>query len=199
MSKLTIKKVKDAEDRTLSVFAEFDEIADRIRERAYDLFAHRGFAADRAMDDWLTAEREICRPTSELVESEGEYRLKVALAGFRPADVAVTATPDELVVKATRSTEDEEQTERGGSVVRWSEFCGSDIYRRIELPEQIDVGHVVAKLEGGMLVVVAPKANGKKPAKKKARKKVARKKAKKAAARSASKKAGKKRAKKTKE
>ena len=45
MSKLSVEKVSADESRNLPVFAEFDEIADRIRNRAYKLFEDRGFAA----------------------------------------------------------------------------------------------------------------------------------------------------------
>ena len=43
MSKLSVQKVSADESRNLPVFAEFNEIADRIRNRAYKLFEDRGF------------------------------------------------------------------------------------------------------------------------------------------------------------
>lgn len=36
-----------------------DDLQARIVERAYELHAERGYRQDRALDDWLEAEREI--------------------------------------------------------------------------------------------------------------------------------------------
>jgi len=43
--------------------AAFDELEDRIRLRAYELYEQRGGAAGQALDDWLRAEAEL---TSEM-------------------------------------------------------------------------------------------------------------------------------------
>lgn len=36
-----------------------DDLQARITSRAYELYVDRGFREDRALDDWLEAEREI--------------------------------------------------------------------------------------------------------------------------------------------
>ncbi|MDH4098253.1 MAG: DUF2934 domain-containing protein [Nitrospira sp.] len=36
-----------------------DDLQVRIAQRAYELHAERGYRQDRALDDWLEAEREI--------------------------------------------------------------------------------------------------------------------------------------------
>ena len=90
------------EDRSLPIFAEFDRIADRIRLEAYNLFARRGSGDGGALDDWLEAERNVCWPAAKLVERDGAFVLEVALAGFEPSEISLTATPRE---KSTATTE----------------------------------------------------------------------------------------------
>jgi HSP20 family protein len=158
MSKLNIQKVESPKERKLPIFDELEQIADRIRVRAYNLFANRGNGDSNDLNDWLTAQREICWPTAELVESDDEFEVKVALAGFDSKDVTVTATPRELIVKASRSKEHKENKKSKGVKVRWSEFQSNDVYRQIELPSDVDVGKIKADFDQGMLVIEAPKA-----------------------------------------
>jgi HSP20 family protein len=167
MSKLSIEKVSSPEDRKLPIFEELDEIADRIRVRAYNLFANRGFSEGHELEDWFTAQREICWPTAELVEEEGEFEVKVALAGFEPEDITVTATPRELIIKASRRNERKENRDRDGARVRWSEFHSNDVYRQIAFPADVDVRWIKAEFEQGMLEIEAPKLKGKTTTRKK--------------------------------
>lgn len=155
MSKVKINKVESNEDRSLPVFAEFDMMLDRIRQRAHELFHERGASKGRDLDNWLDAEKEICWTASELNEDDDEFELKVALAGFDHDDISVTANPGELMVKAEQMSERKSDEK---STVHWSEFRDKSVYRRIELPTSIDVDKVEAKLKDGMLIVEAPKA-----------------------------------------
>lgn len=161
MSEVEIKRIPEESDRSLPIVAEFDRLADRIRFEAYNLFAHRGANDGHALDDWLAAEREHCWPASELTETDGEYTLKVALAGFEPKEIDVTATPREIMVKAAH-----EQHTSGADknqLRRWSEFRSNDVFRRVELPAAVDVDKVKATLSNGMLEITAVKAESKEP------------------------------------
>jgi HSP20 family protein len=162
MSKLSIQKVPSPEDRKLPIFEELDEVAKRIRVRAYNLFANRGFSSGHELEDWFTAQREICWPAAELVEEDDEFEVKVALAGFEPKEISVTATPRELIIKASHSDERKESEDRNGARVRWSEFHSNDVYRQIAFPADVDVARVTAEFEKGMLEIEAPKLKGKK-------------------------------------
>jgi len=158
MSEVNIQRVAKVEDRSLPVFREMEHLFERIRSRAFDLFSGRarhGFG--NAMDDWLAAERELCGVAGELVEKDGEFVLNVALAGFAPADVAVTATPRELIVRARATSELKEEPAKPDGTVHWSEFRRNDVYRSIQLPADIDVEKVKATFRNGLLSIVAAK------------------------------------------
>lgn len=165
MTDIRIEKVQAAEDRALPVFTEIEQLLDRIRQRAYALFEGRGFGDGHALDDWLEAEKEICWPAAEFVERDAEFVLNVALAGFEPDDIAVTATPRELIVKASRESERRQPAKGKAGKVRWSEFRSDNVYRRIELPCAVEVERLSATFENGLLKVVAPKAREARPAK----------------------------------
>ena len=159
MLDIKVQKVVDPEKQTLPVFKEMESVLERIRARAFDLFSGRGFGHGHALDDWLAAEREICWPTGELVEQDKAYTLSVALPGFEPSDISVTAAPRELIVHAKSKVESkkEEEAKKGGKVC-WSEFRSNDVYRQLELPKNIDVQSVSASLQNGLLKIVATKA-----------------------------------------
>jgi HSP20 family protein len=161
MSDLNIRKVPSVKDRTLPVFSEVEQFMERIRHRAFDLFSRRGGLEGMALDDWLAAEREFCWPAAELTEHDRDFVLSVALPGFEVGDVELTTTPREFVIHARSKFEASEPPvlEKGaeGRVI-WSEFRGNDVYRRVELPSEIDVDDVKATLKKGVLRVVATKA-----------------------------------------
>jgi HSP20 family protein len=156
MPDLDIQKVPTTEDRSLPIFGEFDRLLERIRLDAYNLFAHRGSGDGHALDDWLAAERNLCWPAAKLIEREGALVLEVALAGFEPSEISLTATPREIMIKANH--ENTRRSQNKGAATRWSEFRSDEVFRRVELPSPVDVSQTKASLKNGLLVVVAPLA-----------------------------------------
>lgn len=158
MTQLSVQKVSAADDRSLPIFAEFERLADRIRLQAYNLFSRRGGSPGHELDDWIAAEHELCWPAAQLVERDDAFSLEVALAGFEPGEIAVTATPREVIVKAAHKAGKSESKGEKGVELRWSEFRSNDVYRRVELPGDVEVNKVTANLQNGLLKIVAPKA-----------------------------------------
>ena len=151
MSQVAIKKVNDGK-KTLPVFEEIGKRIEAIQRRAFDLFRQRNFEPGHDLEDWFRAERELDWPTAELSEKDHSYEIQVALPGFEPKDIEVTATPGELIIHAR--SEQEKKTQKG--TVLWTEFGSNDVYRRFELPKAVLVEKVTAKLEKGILHVTAP-------------------------------------------
>jgi HSP20 family molecular chaperone IbpA len=156
MADVKVQKVARPEDRKLPVFEEMERMLQRIRDRAFEVFAERGFKIGNALQDWLTAERELCWPEAKFTEGNRQYVLSVALAGYDPKDVTVTATPRELIVsaKADAAHKGKAKDEK----VCWSEFRDGDVCRRIDLPTDIKVDEVSASMSNGLLKIVAPRA-----------------------------------------
>jgi HSP20 family protein len=156
MSEISVQRMT-TDDRTLPVFAEAERMLEQIRRRAYELCSGRGFGEGRALDDWLMAEREFNWPAAEIVERDQDFVMSVALPGFEPADVALTATPRALVVQAKMKSERKDEGKKGEARLHWSEFRSADVCRRVEFAKDIDVDKISATLKNGVLRVVARK------------------------------------------
>jgi HSP20 family molecular chaperone IbpA len=154
MSNVAIEKVRDGEATPPTFFERMTAIADRIRQRAYDVFQCRGCADGHSLDDWLQAEREIMQsPETELVEKDGKFQVQVAVPGFDSKDIHVTATPTALFVEG----ESKHEQRKSEGDVYFSEFGQKQLFRRLDLPAPINVDKVSASLEGGILRLTAPK------------------------------------------
>jgi HSP20 family protein len=155
MSKLDVFRTGPQDDRSLPIFDELDELTDRIRVRAYNLFKSRGGDGGNDVDDWLTAERLEMWPAAELREKDDVFKIRVALAGFDDDDIEVTAAPREIIVKAQH---EEAESDDEDTKTYWSEFRSNTVYRRIELPSPIEVDDVTASLDDGVLKIKARKS-----------------------------------------
>ncbi len=154
MTNVTVQKVERTEANPLPIFEEMEKRFDSVRKRAFELFEKRGQALGFALEDWLRAEHEVCGwPAAELDERAEEYELQMTLPGFDPEEVQVTATPSEILIHAELKPEKPEEAK-----VLWTEFGPNNIYRQFEMPQPIDVEKISARLDKGMLHIIAAKA-----------------------------------------
>lgn len=100
----------------------------------------------------------VQRAARRNAERDKEYQLDVAMAGFQPCDVVVTATPRELVVHAKATETRDDQSKGQAGQLRWSGFRSNNVYRRVELPVDVVVDNVSATIENGLLKIPAQKA-----------------------------------------
>ncbi len=159
MARIEVSAVVENDSAIERIQGDFEKAQAAIREHAYHLAA-RG--RDYESENWLQAEREVLWvPWCELVEQNGNFRLRAAVPGLEAKQIRLTALPESIVIEAgTDSTAAKDET------LHFSEFNRKSILRRIDLPKTIDAAGVKAKLERGILEVVAPKtATGKKPIK----------------------------------
>jgi HSP20 family molecular chaperone IbpA len=168
MPSVSIQKVRKPEAAPVGILEPVSGLFEEVRRRAYELFERRGYADGWEREDWLRAERELLwSPLSEVVETDKEIQVRVAAPGMEATDLQVTATPDWLMVQGATSTKREKQA----GTVRFSEFRGRKLYRRLELPAPIDVETTKARLEKGILDIRAVKAGTTVPVKKAVKKK----------------------------
>lgn len=154
MTTIPVKRLKD-EAATLPVFEELDRRIAQVQQRAYDLFAARGFEPGHDLNDWLAAEKEMLGwPAAELVEKDGEYEMDLTLPGFEPKDIEVIAEPECVTVHARAETRSEKKDEH----VLWSEFGQNEVFRKVTFPADVELSKVTAEYSNGLLRVHAPKA-----------------------------------------
>lgn len=155
MSQVAVEKVDGKKAAASSILDEVKTLSERIRQRAFELFERRGGVDGFAMNDWLSAERDLFRiPESELVERDGKFEARVSVPGFDPRDMHVTALPDALIVKGS-STHGHDESE---GHIRFCEFDQKTLFRRFDLPEPINVDKVTANLDKGVLQLTALKS-----------------------------------------
>lgn len=160
MPNVEVQKVTGNEKATFPLFHEIAKKFDAVRNRAFQLFEGRGCQTGHDFDDWLQAERELMgAPAAELTDKGNAYEAQIALPGFDPKDVEVTATPDEIVVHAASK---KEKTSESGQIL-WSEFFSNEVFRRIPAPAPLNTNNTTAVLEQGILRINAPKAVQPKP------------------------------------
>jgi HSP20 family protein len=136
-------------------FAEVAKTTEQIQQRAFRLFTQHGGLPGFDLDNWLLAEREVLGPSAaELVESEKELKLRVAVPGAEARDLRVTATPGAIIVEAN-TRHDHSGTD---GELRFCEFSENKLCRQFGLPSKIDVNKVSASLDKGILEVVAAKS-----------------------------------------
>jgi HSP20 family protein len=157
MSEINLQRAM-TDEQALPAFAEAERMFEQVRRRAYQLCSARGFGEGRALDDWLTAEREFNWPATELVEREQDFVLSVALPGFEPGEVALTATPRSLIVQARTKAERKDESTKAEARIHWSELHRADVCRRIEFGRELDLERISATLKNGVLRIVARKA-----------------------------------------
>jgi HSP20 family protein len=161
MSSIAVQKPTEPAEAGSPVLQEIDEFFEKIRQRAFEIFQKNGSIDGHDVEHWLQAEREfLCCPASELIEKDRQFEISVAVPGFEPKDIQVTAVPDAIIVRGLARSRGEKEQQS----VRFSELSDKEMFRRVALPEPIDVNSASARLEKGLLYIVAKKANATKTA-----------------------------------
>jgi HSP20 family protein len=151
---ILVRKVAGDLD-AMPLFEELQEDLRKIRQNAFRLFQERGAADGWDLDDWLRAEREVVWiPAAEMLEKDDQFILRVAVPGLDSKQIELTVTPGAISVRAAAWHHHDEKQGR----ILLCDFCDAKLCRRIDLPAKIDLEKVTAKLDKGILEVVAAKA-----------------------------------------
>ncbi len=153
MAHVAVEKINESA-QSPSLTNKLEALAERVRRRAYEIFERRG-TDGQATDDWLQAEHDlIFAAESEVVEKDGKIEIRVAAPGFKAAETHVTVLPHAVIVAAESSHKHEETNAN----VHLCEFGAKNLYRRLDLPNRINVDRVTASLDDGMLRITAQRA-----------------------------------------
>ena len=158
MAPVNVQKLQGA-NQSQSLLQETNDLLNSVQMRAFELFERRGASAGNDVGDWLQAEREVFHvPDMELAETEGEFQLQLALRGFDAKDIRVAALAHAVIVEG----EAVHQHQRTDGTVRFCEFGERRVFRLIPLPNPVDIDHVSATLDKGLLQIRAAKAEQRK-------------------------------------
>ena len=154
MAEVAVQKSQDGTKSIWSMFDDTRKLFNELQQRAFNLFQERGGGDGMALEDWFRAERELLEiPASEMTEDEKEVHVRAAVPGLKAKDIEVTATPREIIIRGETS----ERNNGKKGKARFSEFSERKVFRRYELPANVDVDKISADLKDGMLVIDMPK------------------------------------------
>lgn len=89
----------------------------------------------------------------ELHEKDSEYCVKAELPGIKKENLDIDIDKNHITINAKKKEEKKEDTK----AFRKSEFRYGEFLRTVYFPMEIDVDNTKAKLEHGVLSIVAPK------------------------------------------
>jgi len=98
-------------------------------------------------------------PAVDVVENKEGVRITVELPGVKPEDVKLSVENSVLTIRGEKRAGYEEKTDR---MHRFERQYGS-FERTFSLPSTVDVEHVEARYDNGVLTVDLPKAERAKP------------------------------------
>ena len=139
--KFLIKKTPDGFIKSVN-----DEIAS-ILNRNFD-----SFFPEYIFNENMECEDKYAMPV-ELHEKENEYSVKAELPGVKKEDLDIDIDKNHITINAKKEEELKEDTKG----YRKSEFKYGEFSRTVYFPQEIDVDKTDAKLEHGILSIIAPK------------------------------------------
>jgi len=154
MANIAVQKIAEEKSLSDSWLAAIQKFSERVRAKAFDLFERSDRQHGHDVDQWLEAEEELlAAPSCEVKDTGAGYEARIDTPGFDAQQIEVSALPDSILVKAEASEKKEETKDD----VRYTELRDQYLFRRILLSKPIDVNTVTAKLEKGVLQIIAKK------------------------------------------
>lgn len=136
-------------------FERMKDVYDTISQRAFELFEGRGRQDGHDLEDWFHAEVEFLNPVPvELSEADDELIVRADLPGFHDKDIEVRVEPHRLIITGKREQSRDEKKRR----TVYSEKRSDQVFRTIDLSEEVDPERVKASLQDGTLEIALPKA-----------------------------------------
>lgn len=153
MSTLSVQNRMAGTAAEPGVFEKVENLVSRIRDRAYELFELRGGLHGHHEDDWCQAELELFEvPKCELVETPNGYEARLEMPGFRTNEISICIDEGMLTVHAQA---ERRSSSNGKAIV--SEMTERETFRRLALPEGVNLDAITARLSDGLLTVKIPR------------------------------------------
>ena len=147
MSEVQVNKIQPEEESLLLLARQVDAPYDEIQRRAFLLFESRGSIHGHDREDWLEAERQLNpAPTTELIEEDCQFAIKMALPGYQPNQLRVNVLPNAVIVEGDALAVQDQYGK-----LCFSNFSERKLLRRVELPYGVWQDSANAELKDGIL------------------------------------------------
>lgn len=106
--------------------------------------------------DFEMSSAETCdwQPKVDVIEEAGQFIAKIDIPGVDPKNISINFDNNALTIKGEKETE---HKEKKNDFIRYERSKGS-FYRRIMLPDMVDVDKISAKNKNGVLMITIPKS-----------------------------------------
>jgi HSP20 family protein len=142
---------------TPAVLQELEELRSRMAKCAVELFPERGRTLGMKLDHRLGAHRGVVfRPQIAIAQTEKSVEVRVALAGFESEEITVFAEPCTITISAIRKNQTHSED------VKYSDSSTGEVFRRCQLPVEVNPEGARAALKDGILSLSLPKAGSSK-------------------------------------
>jgi HSP20 family molecular chaperone IbpA len=131
-----------------SIPDEIEEMRDRIRSRAYEIYQSKAEGCGHELDNWLEAERELIRkPPVELIEGDSALKVLMAVADVDSEEIGIAVSPEYLLVKTGKPNG---QGETNGKAQE-SRFEAGGIFQLVSFSKPVDPKKAKAEFKDGVL------------------------------------------------
>ena len=108
-------------------------------------------------DLWrVTPTKQFASPAVNIMENEKDYQVEIAAPGMTKNDFKVRVENDnELVISLEKKEEHKEDKKKKNYLRR--EFSYASYHQTFIIPEEVEVGHIAAAMNDGVLTITLPK------------------------------------------
>jgi HSP20 family molecular chaperone IbpA len=157
MPKLNIEDIGSQPEVATRLTNQFDDLIDRVRRRAYELFAERRGDQGSDLEDWLRAEEELLFPAKfAVIQEPGSYNLALSLPALASQNLRLYHFKNGLIVNTEKpevhSEADNQSANGSRSIFYWW-----------PLPVGADVPGITAGLKHNRLEINIPILRRSKP------------------------------------
>ena len=139
------------------------QVYDTLARRAYELFESRARQDGHDLEDWFRAESELLSPMPVgISEGDDQVIVRAEVPGFSDKDIEVRVAPHRLIITGKREQIRHQKIAREWrqeSLKTHSERSSYEVFRMLDLSEEIDPDKVTATVQNGTLEILLPKAH----------------------------------------
>ncbi len=122
-------------------------------------FSEKEILDNENEEDWMEEEYEEGQLSIDVYQDKKNIYVKSTIAGVKPEDLDISINNDMLTIRGKRHEKEEVKAED----FLYKECYWGTFSRSIILPTEVQANKIEALLENGVLTVIIPKAQNKKP------------------------------------
>ena len=107
-------------------------------------------------DLWrVSPAKQFASPAVNILENEKDYQVEIAAPGMTKDDFKVRVENDNELVTSLEKKEEHKEDKKKNYLRR--EFSYASYHQTFIIPEEVEVGHIAAAMNDGVLTITLPK------------------------------------------